>query len=58
VEIRLKNHNAGQVRSIKGRRPFIILYCEKYSTKTEAAKREYFFKTNNGYNYLKSKNII
>jgi len=58
VEKRLKNHNAGKVRSTKGRRPFIIHYTEKYSTKTEAAKREYFFKTINGYNYLKLKAVI
>lgn len=31
---------------------------EKYLTKNEAAKREYFFKPIDGYNYLKSSGII
>jgi len=58
LEKRLKNHNTGKVRSTKARRPFVLHYSEKYLTKTEAAKREYFFKTIDGYNHLKSKSII
>ena len=58
LEKRLKNHNAGKVRSTKSRRPLIVHYSEQYSSKTEAAKREYFFKTIEGYNYLKSLGII
>ena len=58
LETRLKSHSAGKVRSTKGRRPFIIHYFEAYSTKTEAAKREYFFKTIDGYRFLKSSGII
>jgi putative endonuclease len=58
LQKRLKNHNAGKVRSTKGRRPLIVHYSEKYSSKTEAAKREYFFKTIGGYKYLKSLGII
>jgi putative endonuclease len=57
-EIRLKNHNSGKVRSTKNRRPLIIHYYENYSTKSEAAKREYFFKTINGYKFLKAAQII
>ena len=55
---RLKNHNAGKIRSTKPRRPFAIHYFEEFETKSEAAKRESFFKTIDGYNYLKSKGII
>jgi putative endonuclease len=58
IEKRLRNHNAGKVRSTKSRRPFIIHYTENYPTKSEAAKREYFFKTIEGYNFLKSSDII
>ena len=58
LEKRLKEHNTGKVRSTKSRRPFIIHYYETYSTKSEAAKREYFFKTVEGYKFLKSSGII
>ena len=58
LEKRLKNHSAGKVRSTKSRRPFIICYTEKYPTKTEAAKREYFFKTIDGTTTFKSSGII
>jgi len=58
LDKRLKNHNAGKVRSTKARRPFEIHHSEKYSTKTEAAKREYFFKSIERYNHLKSLGII
>jgi putative endonuclease len=55
---RLKRHNAGKVRSTKSRRPFIIHYFEEYPTKTESAKREYFFKTIEGYKFLRASGII
>jgi putative endonuclease len=58
LQNRLKRHNTGKVRSTKARRPFIIHYYEEFATKSEAAKREYFFKTIEGYNYLKLKQII
>jgi len=58
VEKRLKGHNAGKVRYTKSRRPWIIHYFEKFETKSEAIKRENFFKTIEGYNYLKDNKII
>ena len=58
LEKRLTNHNQGKVRSTKSRRPFIIHYSEQFLTKTEAAKREFFFKTIEGYRFLKSQGII
>jgi putative endonuclease len=58
IEERILKHNKGRVRSTKARRPFILHYYEEFKTKQEAAKREYFFKTIKGYNYLKEKRII
>ena len=58
IQKRLHAHNAGKVRSTKGRRPFIIHYTEAFPTKSEAARRERFFKTVNGYNYLRQSGII
>ncbi|MBT0811566.1 GIY-YIG nuclease family protein [Litoribacter ruber] len=55
---RLKEHNAGKVRSTKGRRPFVILYSETFTSKSEAYKREMYFKSIEGYNYLRENRII
>lgn len=58
LEKRLNRHNSGQVRSTKGRIPFVIVFSEKFETRSEAFKREYFYKSIDGYKFLKSKNII
>ena len=58
IEKRLLKHNKKTVRSTKARSPFTLHYQEEFNTKQEAAKREYFFKTIDGYNYLKEKEII
>ena len=58
VEIRLARHNAEKVKSSKRYAPYNILYTEEYPTRSDAFKREKFFKTLQGYNYLKSKGII
>jgi putative endonuclease len=58
LEVRLKNHNAGKVRSTKAYRPYEVKYFEQYETKTEALQREKFFKSIDGYRFLKEKGII
>ena len=55
---RIKSHNAGRVRSTKSRRPFVLHYIEEYQTRKEAIQRESFFKSIDGYNWLKEKGII
>ena len=55
---RLKNHNAGKSKFTKGHRPWEIIYSEKYDTRTEAIKRERFFKSIDGKIWLKGKGII
>ena len=55
---RIKRHNDGTEKSTKGRRPFILHYHEIFLTKEEAVKREFFFKSINGYVYMKEKGII
>ena len=57
LDNRLKTHNAGKVRSTKGRRPWKLHYIEKYESRSEAVEREMFFKTIDGYNWLKSQKI-
>ncbi|MBK9284362.1 MAG: GIY-YIG nuclease family protein [Sphingobacteriaceae bacterium] len=58
LEARLKNHNSGRVRSTKSRRPLAVHYQEEFATRSEAYKREIFFKTIDGYNWLKKNKII
>ena len=55
---RLAYHNSGKVRSTKAFRPWEIHYFETFQTKGEAARRELFFKSIDGYNFLKSEKII
>ena len=55
---RLKTHNSGKVRSTKGKRPWMIHYEETFEMKSEAYRRELFFKSIDGYNFLKKRNII
>jgi putative endonuclease len=54
---RLKQHNSGKVRSSKGYIPYKVVYSETFETNGEALQREKFFKTIDGYHFLKSKGI-
>ncbi|MEO6694601.1 MAG: GIY-YIG nuclease family protein, partial [Ignavibacteria bacterium] len=58
LNCRIKRHNAGKVKSTKHRRPLEIIYSEEFVTKSEAIKRELFFKSIAGYNWLKANKII
>ena len=50
---RVAEHNKGKVKSTKSRRPLAIHYFEEFESKTEAIKRERFFKSIDGYKFLK-----
>lgn len=58
LEKRLKSHNKGKVRSTKSKRPWKIHFTEEFQTKSEAYKREMFFKSIDGYNFLRNSGII
>jgi len=45
---RLDAHNRGSNQSTKANRPWKLIYSEKYSVKTEAAKRERQIKSYKG----------
>jgi len=51
---RLFEHNSGLVTSTKNRRPFKLIYTEQFENKQEAMKREKFFKSHQGRNFLDS----
>jgi len=52
-ERRFKQHNSGQVKSTKYRIPFKILFIEKFTTLSEARKREVWWKSGAGRRKLK-----
>ncbi|QNN41359.1 GIY-YIG nuclease family protein [Pedobacter roseus] len=58
LEIRLIKHNRGDVKSTKARRPLTIHFFEEFNSRSEAFKREQYYKTVNGYIYLKQNKII
>ena len=55
---RIKEHNAGKVRYTKGHRPYVYHFSEVFNTRSEAFRRERFYKSIDGYKWLKSKDII
>jgi putative endonuclease len=54
---RLKKHNAGGVPSTKHRRPLQLIYQEEFDNKALALNRELFFKSIDGYKWLKENQI-
>ena len=57
IMTRLEKHNSGNVKATKYRIPFVMHYSEEFSTRSEAFKREHFFKTIEGYRSLKENKI-
>ena len=55
LKVRIIAHNSGKVMSTKGRIPFELVYFEACLDKSKALKREKYFKTGFGRNYLKNR---
>jgi len=49
---RLKDHKAGRVSRTKNRRPLQLVYFEMFDSFSEARKRENFFKTGAGRQFI------
>jgi putative endonuclease len=58
IEERLIKHNKGDIKSTKNRRPLILHFIEQHETRSLAYQREMFYKSINGYLFLKEKGII
>ena len=48
IDKRLADHHAGRVDSTAPRRPLDLIHCEFYPRKTDALRREAYFKTTKG----------
>jgi len=55
LNIRLKQHNSGRVKSTKAYTPWEIVHYEEYEQRKEALQRERYFKTAAGRRFLKTK---
>ena len=53
VKERLIEHKKGKVSSTCNRRPLDLIYCELYKNRKDAMRRERFFKSGWGTNYIK-----
>jgi len=53
VKERVLEHQKGQVYSTRHHRPLEVIYCELYKNRKDAMKREKFFKSGWGRNYIK-----
>ena len=49
---RIKRHNKGFVKSTKSRRPFKLIYLEKYYDRQQALGREKYLKTTQGRRFI------
>ncbi|QQS37621.1 MAG: GIY-YIG nuclease family protein [Ignavibacteriales bacterium] len=58
LEKRLSDHNSGLSTYTKKFKPWELIYFEEFSTRSEAMKREKFFKSISGYHWLKENNSI
>lgn len=48
IQTRLARHNRGEVPSTQHRRPLNLIFYEAYPIKTDALRREKYFKTTKG----------
>ena len=55
IQKRLEEHNSGQVRSTKERRPVKLIYWEACISQQDATRREKYLKTAWGKRYIKGR---
>ncbi len=48
VDERLRRHNLGHSKATRHGIPWILVYCESFSSRAEATRRERYFKTGHG----------
>lgn len=53
LKLRIKEHNAGENKSTKAKRPWEVVYVETYNSRPEARMREKFFKSGEGRELIK-----
>ena len=54
IENRIQWHNEGRVNFTSKHRPWVLVHLEEFSTRSEAFRREQFFKSGKGREWIKS----
>lgn len=55
LETRIHEHNSGKTKSTSPYKPWKLVYFEKFDSRDEARKREKYFKSGIGREFLKHK---
>jgi putative endonuclease len=55
LRARIEEHNSGQVKSTKSRRPLKLVYYESCLNQRDAVKREKYLKSSWGKRYIKNR---
>ncbi len=55
---RVEEHNNGKSKSTRSHRPWHLIYSEQFNTRSEAVRREIYFKSISGRKELKAKKIL
>ncbi|HDO25777.1 MAG TPA: GIY-YIG nuclease family protein [Nitrospirae bacterium] len=58
LQNRLLRHNNNESKATKGKGPWELLYHEQYQTRSDAVKRERFFKSVEGRIELKNRGLL
>jgi len=53
LEDRLHRHNTGQSKATRHGAPWVLIHHEQFKTRSEAVRREMFYKTGKGRDMLK-----
>ncbi|QQR83868.1 GIY-YIG nuclease family protein [Candidatus Peregrinibacteria bacterium] len=54
LQKRISEHQNGLTRCTKGRRPFKLIHTEHFKSEAEAMRKEKFYKSGKGREYLKT----
>ena len=52
LDRRLNEHNSGKSKYTKLTKPFVLVYKETYTSRLEAVRRELYFKTGKGREFI------
>ncbi len=55
IQVRVDEHNSGKTKSTRPYKPWELVYYEKFVTLDEARRREKYFKSGIGREFLKNK---
>ena len=58
LDQRIKEHNSGKTKSTKAYIPWKLVYFEEFLKREDAIKREKYFKSGSGREFLKTKLVI